>query len=122
MLRSSSGLHDTAVLLAEPIMRFAVPIVIALSAACQRKDDRAAPPPSETSRASDAGHADLIDVHGITVRFLADGGVQIRGNDRWGNSFDATYESLEYFRGALPVLERSVTPEQAAGLRKIAGS
>lgn len=64
---------------------------------------------------------DRVDVHGIVVRFLDSGAVEITGRDRWGNPVDTTYESVEFLRNALPVLERSVSPEQAAGLKALLG-
>ena len=72
----------------------------------------APPPPAPV----DARH----DAHGIGVVFETSGRVVVTGQNRWGRSLDATYASADYFRRAMPVLERSVTPEQAAALRAIA--
>jgi hypothetical protein len=104
--------------------RFAISMLVVI-AACGRKDDRAAPAPVEVAKPSASDAAALkpnepIDIHGITVKLLDDGTVEVAGTDRWGNRLDTKYENVEYFRGALPVLERSVTEEQAAGLRTVA--
>ncbi len=98
-------------------------LIVMLIAACTRKQDRAAPAPVETTKPSGAGpkRGGPIDVHGIAVRFLEDGTVEIAGTDRWGNGIDTKFENVDYFRGSIPVLERSVTAEQAAGLRRVAG-
>ena len=103
--------------------RVAISLLV-LIAACARKDDRAPPTPVEVAKPSSSDAAALkpnqpIDIHGITVKLLDDGTVEIAGTDRWGNRIDTKYENVEYFRGALPVLQRSVTEEQAAGLRTV---
>lgn len=61
----------------------------------------------------------MVDVHGITVKFLDGGAIELAGKDQWGTAFDTTYENADFVRKALPVLERSVTPEQATGLRAL---
>lgn len=58
-----------------------------------------------------------VDVGGLTARRLDDGRIEVHGADRWGGRVDTTYESAEYLRNALPVLERSITEEQATALR-----
>jgi len=63
-----------------------------------------------------------VDVGGLTLRRLDDGRIEMRGTDRWGGSVDTTYESAEYLENALPVLERSLTPEQSAAIRDYVGS
>jgi len=57
---------------------------------------------------------------GIRVEFLPSGGVTVRGADRWGHPQNFTYESATFFRNAVPVLVRSVTPAQATALQGIA--
>jgi len=61
----------------------------------------------------------VIDVHGISVTFLNGGTIELAGPDRWGVPLDTTYENADFLRDALPVLERSMTTEQAAGLRAL---
>lgn len=39
----------------------------------------------------------------------ADGTIRLQYTDRWGASFDATYESAEFLRRALPTLKRSLS-------------
>jgi hypothetical protein len=96
---------------------------LALLFGCQRTDSTSAPPtaaPTHAAVVSEQPKAGShIDVHGIDVKFLAGGGIEITGRDRWNNPFDTTYENAEYFRNALPVLARSVSDQQAAGLRAL---
>jgi hypothetical protein len=63
------------------------------------------------------------DLDGIVVTYLADGRITIAGTNRWGRPLDTTYASERYFRDAITVLERSVSPEQAVALQAlVAGS
>ncbi len=59
------------------------------------------------------------DAAGIRVEFLSSGGVTLRGTDRWGHALNLSYESATYFRDAVPAVERSLTPGQAAALQGI---
>jgi hypothetical protein len=87
---------------------------------CQRTERTPEPaPPLAAPVAQQPKPGDRVDVHGITVKFLDGGTIELSGRDRWGNALDTTFETIEYFRNALPVLERSVTAEQAAGLRAL---
>ena len=95
---------------------------VALLVGCQR-DGRAEPPVVQASALVIAPVNEPMGpvvVHGIIVKFLDGGLIALSGRDQWGNAFDTTYESLEFFRKALPVLERSITAEQVSGLRTIA--
>jgi hypothetical protein len=100
-------------------------LAIALHVGCQR-DGRSSEPPSRSDEATivspvarPTSPGDRVDVQGIVVTFLDGGMIEVRGRDRWGNALDTTYESIEFLRQALPVLERSVSEEQAAGLRAL---
>jgi hypothetical protein len=59
------------------------------------------------------------DIHGLEVTLNDDGTIALRGVDRWGSRLDTLYADKEYFGNAVPVLERSVTPEQNEGLRAL---
>ena len=67
-----------------------------------------------------AGAPTRIEVDGLTAELLPNGQVRVSGVDQWGGKLDSTYESAKFFRDALPVLSRSVTPPQAAALQKLA--
>jgi hypothetical protein len=98
---------------------------LALLVGCQQNESASKPASSNTPAVAAAPQpkpGDRVDVHGIVVKFLDGGAVAISGKDRWGNALDTTYENAEFFRNALPVLERSVTAEQAAGLRALIGA
>ena len=88
---------------------------------CQRNEPRSEPgTTTSTAIGSRTAKRDTpIDVHGITVTFHADGMVAIQGRDQFGNALDTVYENVDFFRNALPVLERSLTPEQSTGLRDL---
>lgn len=107
--------------------RLALPIVagITILASCQRQESQTTepPPPVTPSLAASSRPkpGDVVDVHGISVRFLDGGTIELAGPDRWGAPLDTTYESIAFLRDALPALERSVTPEQAVGLRALIG-
>ena len=105
-------------------MRVVTPLtLIALFLGCQRNEAPLPDPPKgfdlvELARPK-LRPGDRVDVHGIGVAILEDGAIQLTGTDRWGSPLDTTYENIDFMRNALPVLERSVTPEQAASLRSL---
>ncbi|TMQ07142.1 MAG: hypothetical protein E6J90_13145 [Deltaproteobacteria bacterium] len=59
------------------------------------------------------------DVAGLKARVSADGRIKIEGTDVFGSKLDSIYESADYLANALPVLKRSLTPEQVDGLAKV---
>jgi hypothetical protein len=61
-----------------------------------------------------AGRYDLGG--GAGVELVAGGSIALTGKDRWGEPLDTVYESPEFLRNALPVLQRSLAPEQARRL------
>ena len=87
---------------------------------CQRNEPRPEPAPTTTAVAPLRAKRDVpLDVNGITVTFRADGTVAIQGRDQFGTALDTVYENVDFFRNALPVLERSLTAAQATGLRDL---
>lgn len=110
-------------------------LLVILVAACECDDGPTSPEPSTEQRSEGAtaeteapetppAHpapepepAPDIEVDGLTARRVEGGLIEVRGTDRWGGRVDTTYESAEYLKNALPVLERSITEEQAAALR-----
>ena len=95
-----------------------IAVVLALFG-CQRNEPR--PEPATTTKTTVAApKLDApTDVHGITVTFRADGMVALQGRDQFGGALDTVYENVEFFRKALPALERSLTAEQSTGLRDL---
>ncbi|HEY8432970.1 MAG TPA: hypothetical protein VIL20_31575 [Sandaracinaceae bacterium] len=69
--------------------------------------------------ASDETHETLphLSCEGLAVRALEDGRVSVEGIDRWGAPLSITYVDAYRFLGAIPVLSRSLTPDQAAARR-----
>jgi hypothetical protein len=59
------------------------------------------------------------DVAGLKARVSVDGRIKIEGTDVFGSKLDSTYESADYLAKALPILRRSLTPEQVDGLAKV---
>ena len=107
-------------------MPLALLSALALLVACQRTEPTPAPsstPALATGSAAAPQHqpGDRVDVHGIVITFQDGGLIALSGRDKWGNALDTTYENSEFLRKALPVLERSITDEQAAGLRALVG-
>ena len=86
------------------------------AAAARAAEEAVAPEPAAVA-ADPAPEPPDVDVGGLTLRRLDDGRIEMRGTDRWGGSVETTYESAEYLRNALPVLERSLSPEQSAAIR-----
>lgn len=95
-------------------------------------DDSPARPPPPTiptlPAAIDAASADVggqanrvEDLGGIRVTFQASGRVSVAGADPWGGRLDTEFESVAFFRRAVPTLTRSMTPEQGVALRRVAG-
>ena len=105
-------------------MRLAITFALTLLLGCQQQE----PPPPEPPRGltippppppAQPKPGDVVEVQGLTVTYLEHGAIQITGRDRWGAPLDTVYESSEFLRKALPTLERSVTPGQAASLRRL---
>ncbi len=61
-----------------------------------------------------------VSADGIEARLLSDGSVRLEGIDRFGQTLSVTYADASYFRNAVPVLARSLTPAQADALRAFA--
>ena len=103
-------------------MRVVVLLTLIALLGCQRKESAPADPPKglEPVPRPQLRPGERVDVHGLTVKMLDGGVIELTGKDRWGAPLDTTYENIEFLRNALPVLERSVTPEQAAGLQMLA--
>jgi hypothetical protein len=101
-------------------LRLAVSLALVLCTACQREDSPPAEPPSGLAVPPPARPkpGDVVELLGVTVKYLDHGAIQIVGKDRWGAPFDTTYESPEYLRKALPTLERSLAPAQTSALRR----
>jgi hypothetical protein len=89
----------------------AIAMMLVLLFACQR-DERHEPRLENPQRVGER-----VDIHGISVAFVEGGHVEVRGRDRWGRPLDTTFENIDFLRRALPVLARSITDEQANGLR-----
>jgi hypothetical protein len=75
-------------------------------------------PPSAPGAASSPPPAPR-EIEGLRITPNADGTIRIEGTDRWGGDATTTYESVEFLEPALPVLERSLTPAQVAGLTQL---
>ena len=56
---------------------------------------------------------------GITITETADGRVIVKTTSLWNEPIDTTYASCEYYRGAVPVLERQLSKERAKLLTRV---
>lgn len=96
---------------------FAIASVLALLG-CQRTESaKSEPPVAHVAVPPKPGGP--VDVDGIVVTFRDDGMIAIRGRDRFGNVLDTVYENIDFFRNALPVLDRSLTADQSMGLQEL---
>jgi hypothetical protein len=73
----------------------------------------------EAAEPQAAANENTRDIHGLLVTVNEDGSIAIQGADRWGGRLDTVYADATYFRNAVPVLQRSVTEEQGAGLEAL---
>ena len=55
---------------------------------------------------------------GITITETTDGRLIVNSTTLWNEALDTTYASCEYYRGAVPVLKRQLTPERGKLLEK----
>lgn len=60
-----------------------------------------------------------IEADGIVLAELVDGRVRMQATATWGETLDTTYDSCDYFRNALPVLERQLSPERSKHLAEV---
>lgn len=74
--------------------------------------------PADASAPSNNGALREVDLHGVTLAYLSGGQLRLYGSDLWSHPFDTVYESETFFRGAVPAIERSITPEQGVALRQ----
>ena len=88
---------------------------------CQRTERARSQPPAATTApvAVTPKRSEPVDVHGIVVTFRDDGMIAIRGRDRFGHALDTVYENIDFFRNALPVLDRSLTADQSMRLQAL---
>jgi hypothetical protein len=107
------------------LLRLAQLVVVAAFAGCQGGEPHASPPepaPQATVKPASLTPGERIVVDGIGVELLENGELRLIGTDSWGKPLDTTYENIGFFRDALPVLERSLTPKQIASLRALVAS
>ena len=74
----------------------------------------AAPPSLPEPGPATAGKHDLGGGAGVVL--IGGGAITLTGKDRWGAPLDTVYQSADYLRNALPVLKRSLAPQQAQRL------
>jgi hypothetical protein len=89
-------------------------IAIGSFAACS---DR--PAAREPKAAAVAAPPRTVDAEGLRMTFHDDGTIDFKGVERWGRPLDATYESADWLKRALPALALSVTAKQRAALDRV---
>jgi hypothetical protein len=55
----------------------------------------------------------VVQGDGITITEIADGSVSLKTTSLWNEAFDTTYQTCEYYRGAIPVLKRQLSKDRA---------
>jgi hypothetical protein len=103
-------------------LRLQLAIVAVLVTGCQQGESHGSPPrpvPQAAAKPATLTPGDRIVVDGIGLELFENGELRLIGKDRWGKPLDTTYENIEFLRKALPVLERSLMPIQAAKLRAL---
>jgi hypothetical protein len=60
-----------------------------------------------------------VEADGIVLAELVDGRVRMQATATWGEALDTTYDNCDYFRNALPVLERQLAPERGKHLSEV---
>ena len=112
--------------------RVILPLLLLGLGACQKSSDASdpkstsaltgtdvAPTPAPSTPTKTTPQDPKADDFSITSS--PNGQIRIAGKDRWAHPFDTTYESRDFLRNALPILERSLSADQIAALRKEAG-
>ena len=85
-----------------------------------------APPPAVSnsavevsSAAPDVGTPKRVErADGITITETTDGRITVKTTTLWNEALDTTYATCDYYRGAVPVLKRQLTPERGKLLEK----
>jgi hypothetical protein len=57
---------------------------------------------------------------GLLVEYRKDGQVHVKAVDRWGAKYDQTFLTPAYFRAAVPVIAKGLTPAQGQELAALA--
>jgi len=128
-------------------MRFRAVLVLACAFGCsrsgsdQRASPSAAPPPASVAASAPASSPpataapapppspaepeklgppkQVVKAEGITITVLSDGRIALHTTSQWNEPLDQTFANCEYYRGAVPVLERQLLPERAKLLGKV---
>jgi len=100
--------------------------LLSIGMGCSSKE----PPPSDENNVPSSTVASTTaqtippegseDVNGLKVTVSKDGHIKVEGTDIFHGKLDVIYESADYLLSAVPVLKRSLTPEQTEGLSKVA--
>jgi hypothetical protein len=54
-----------------------------------------------------------VDGDGITLTEQVDGRVRLKSTAAWGEALDLAFDDCEFYRAAIPTLERQLAPERA---------
>jgi len=127
-------------------MRITAVLVVACAFGCSRSgsDQKASPsaalPPASVAAAAPAPSAkvsappapvpppepeklgppkQVVKADGISITVLADGRIALHSTSQWNEPLDQTFASCDYYRNAIPVLERQLVPERAKLLGKV---
>jgi hypothetical protein len=71
-----------------------------------------APKPDPPVSANDLPPRNQVTGDGFALTEYVDGRVRIKTTAIWNEAIDTTYDDCSYYRGAVPVLERQLSPER----------
>ena|SRR5438477_12306575 len=100
-------------------MKRALFIAAALAACARSGSPDAGAAPREQGSPAHPPAGEAIGA-GLFIERNPNGSLTLSGTDRWGAPIDTTYESVEYFKAAVPVLQRSLSPEASQALASAA--
>jgi hypothetical protein len=79
----------------------------------------AAAPPALAPQAQQKKTTQVVQGDNLTITEHEAGQVSVQGIDQWKEKVDTTYSDCDYFRRAIPVMERQFGKERAQLLRKV---
>jgi len=79
----------------------------------------AAPPAAQAPHAQPKKSKQVVRGDNITITEHEAGQVSVQGIDQWKEKVDTTYSDCDYFRRAIPVMERQFGKERAPLLQKV---
>ena len=77
-----------------------------------------APPPAPVS-ADDLPPRLRVEADGIALTEHVDGRIRVKTTAVWGEALEQTFDNCDFYRGAIPTLERQLAPERIKHLSEM---